>query len=87
MDDKNIIGKFIDDPVTIEARNPCMIRGDIFQGDISLYQFGPMRPLIRFNYKMPVEGLYLCGPSTHPGGSVTGGGRACAKAVLKDLGL
>jgi phytoene dehydrogenase-like protein len=87
MNEENIIGKMIDDPLTIKRRNPCMIDGDVLQGDMCLYQFGPMRPIIGFNYKTPIRSLYLCGPSTHPGGGATGGGRACAKYILKDIGL
>jgi len=37
-------------------------------------------------YRMPgVDGLYLCGPSTHPGDGVLGArGRSAAGAVLAD---
>ena len=38
-------------------------------------------------YRMPVKGLYLCGPSSHPGLGVTGGGRAAVQVVFEDLGL
>ena len=35
----------------------------------------------------PVEGLYLCGAATHPGGSVIAlNGRNAAMAVLEDAG-
>jgi phytoene dehydrogenase-like protein len=34
-------------------------------------------------YRMPVEGLFLCGAGTHPGGGVMGSaGRNAARAVL-----
>jgi beta-carotene ketolase (CrtO type) len=40
------------------------------------------------NYRTPVEGIYLTGAGTHPGSSVSGApGRACARAILDDLGL
>jgi hypothetical protein len=33
-----------------------------------------------------LEGLYLCGAGTHPGGGVTGAnGRNCAHEVLRDV--
>jgi phytoene dehydrogenase-like protein len=36
---------------------------------------------------MPVEGLYMCGPSTHPGTGFNAGARAPVNAILKDLGI
>lgn len=40
------------------------------------------------HYRGPVEGLYLCGSSSHAGGNVTGlAGYNCAQVLLKDLGL
>ncbi|MDQ1419626.1 MAG: hypothetical protein QOJ52_1588, partial [Acidimicrobiaceae bacterium] len=36
--------------------------------------------------RTPIQGLYLCGAATHPGGSVIGiNGRNAAMAVLADL--
>jgi len=35
---------------------------------------------------MPVEGLYLCGSGTHPGGGVTGApGHNAAREIHRDL--
>ena len=44
------------------------------------------RPLLHYSdYRTPLEGLYLCGAGTHPGGGVTGAnGRNCAAAVVAD---
>ncbi len=40
------------------------------------------------NYKTPVEGLYLTGSSTHPGGLLTGGpGYNTARAIHEDQGM
>jgi phytoene dehydrogenase-like protein len=34
---------------------------------------------------MPLDGLYLCGAGSHPGGGVSGAaGRNAAKAILKE---
>ena len=51
-----------------------------------LDQWFAWRPLWGFaRYRMPVEGLYLCGAGAHPGGGVTGlPGRGAARAVLSD---
>jgi beta-carotene ketolase (CrtO type) len=39
------------------------------------------------NYSTPVEGIFLTGAGTHPGGGVNGAsGRACAHAVLRSIG-
>ena len=39
-------------------------------------------------YRAHVEGLYLCGSSSHPGGNVTGlPGYNCAQVLHADLGL
>jgi phytoene dehydrogenase-like protein len=38
-------------------------------------------------YKTPVDGLWLCGPATHPGGGVPGAsGFNCARAILDEKG-
>mgnify|MGYP003939325891 FL=1 len=38
----------------------------------------------RLAYKTPMDGLYLCGVATHPGGSVIGvNGRNAAMEVLE----
>ena len=39
------------------------------------------------NYRTPIDGIFLTGAGTHPGGGVSGApGRACAQAVLRSLG-
>ena len=39
-------------------------------------------------YKTPINGLYLTGAGTHPGGGITGvPGRNSAGVVMEDLGL
>jgi len=36
-------------------------------------------------YRMPLDGLYLCGAGTHPGGGVSGAaGRNAAKCILRE---
>ncbi len=40
----------------------------------------------RLSARTPVDGLYLCGACTHPGGSVIAlNGRNAAQAVLADV--
>ena len=59
--------------------------GNIFHGDISLEQMFFMRPLPEWaRYATPIDGLYLCGAGTHPGGGVTGApGYNAAHWILK----
>ena len=57
--------------------------GHIFQGEC----LPPYMWADRLAARTPMRGVYLCGASTHPGGSVIGiNGRNAAMAVLKDLG-
>ena len=55
--------------------------GHIFQGEcLPAYMWDK-----RLSYRTPMEGVYLCGAATHPGGSVIGvNGRNAAMAVLRD---
>jgi len=60
--------------------------GNPNHGEMTLDQFFHMRPIPGYaHYKMPFEGLYLCGAGTHPGGGVTGvPGRNAAREILND---
>ena len=56
--------------------------GHIFQGEcLPAYMWSN-----RLTARTPMDGVYLCGACTHPGGSVIGiNGRNAAMAVLRDL--
>jgi phytoene dehydrogenase-like protein len=55
--------------------------GHIFQGEVLPEQMWDRR----LDHRTPIEGLYLCGAATHPGGSVIGlNGRNAAAALLAD---
>jgi len=42
-----------------------------------------MRPLAGWaRYRTSIDGLYLCGAGTHPGGGVTGAPGYCAAGVI-----
>jgi phytoene dehydrogenase-like protein len=62
--------------------------GNIFHGAMTLDRLLFMRPLPGLaRYRTPVQGLYLCGAGTHPGGGVMGAcGRNAAGEILRDLG-
>ncbi|MGH9366354.1 MAG: phytoene desaturase family protein [Thermoanaerobaculia bacterium] len=61
--------------------------GHIFHGEQALDQIFTMRPLLGWaRYRTPIEGLYLCGAGTHPGGRVTGApGANAAREIARDL--
>ncbi len=79
-----IIDKMILTPLDMERRFG-ITGGNIFHGEMSLDQMFVMRPVAGFaRYKAPVEGLWLCGSGTHPGGGVMGApGYNAARQILK----
>jgi phytoene dehydrogenase-like protein len=74
----SVRGRDVITPVDLERRFG-ITEGNIFHGDIRLDQLFFMRPLPGWaRYKTPIDGLYLCGAGTHPGGGVTGAPGYCA---------
>jgi phytoene dehydrogenase-like protein len=63
-----------------------LVGGSIFQGEQGLDQMAFMRPSPALaQYATPVDGLYLCGAGTHPGGGVMAlGGHNASQRVLHD---
>jgi phytoene dehydrogenase-like protein len=61
-------------------------QGQPYHAELALDQALWMRPLPELaRYKTPIEGLWLCGPGTHPGGGIAGAsGYNCARAILKE---
>jgi phytoene dehydrogenase-like protein len=59
--------------------------GHIFHGELSPDQLFSVRPVMGLGgYRTPVDGLYLGGAGTHPGGFLTGAsGRLAARAALR----
>lgn len=84
-----IVGKFAYSPKDIEEYLPNMVNGDICQGKITADQLGALRPWEGLaNYRTPIDKLYLCGASTHPGGHALGGsGYNAANKIAEDLGV
>ena len=60
--------------------------GHWHHGELSLDQFLTLRPVHgAAHYATPIDGLYLCGASTHPGGGVMGAaGKNCAAALIEN---
>ena len=82
---KSVLGRQILSPWDLEQRFG-LIGGDIFHGRMSLDQLFSARPVLgQAAYRAPVQGLYMCGSGTHPGGGVTGApGHNAAQQVLGD---
>jgi phytoene dehydrogenase-like protein len=81
----SIIARQVLTPKGLE-RSFGLSEGDIMHGNMSLDQLWSARPLLgQGAYRGPLDGLYLCGAGTHPGGGVTGApGHNCAREVLAD---
>ncbi len=84
-----VIHHFERTPLDTEQSLANMRRGDLLVGSFASGQVGAHRPFAGAGrYRSPVEGLYLCGGSTHPGGNVTGlCGYNAARVLHADLGL
>jgi phytoene dehydrogenase-like protein len=84
----NIVLSTAESPLDIETRLPNMVRGSIKHGAYNALQMGVFRPHDAcVAGRTPVEGLYLCGASSYPGGLVIGGpGYIAANSVADDLG-
>jgi phytoene dehydrogenase-like protein len=61
--------------------------GHVFHGELALDQLFAMRPLLGYaRYTTPVDGLFLCGAGTHPGGLMSGAsGKWAALRVVRSL--
>jgi phytoene dehydrogenase-like protein len=83
---RSVIARQVLAPKDIEARFG-LTGGNIFQGAMALDQLFFLRPLPGYaDYRTPIEGLYLCGAATHPGGGVMGAcGYNAAREILRDL--
>ncbi len=88
MTKENILATTFETPVDIETRFPNMRRGGIKHGDYFPMQLASFRPNQECSSTAtPIEGLYVCGASTYPGGMVLGGpGYLGANKVAEDLG-
>ncbi|MCH7981074.1 MAG: NAD(P)/FAD-dependent oxidoreductase [Proteobacteria bacterium] len=60
--------------------------GHWHHGELTLDQFLFVRPVGgAAQYRMPIDGLYLCGAGAHPGGGISGAaGRNAAREILRE---
>src|SRR5258708_28944616 len=83
-----VLDWFCRSPLDTERQLPNMRRGDLLVGSFANGQVGYNRPFAGAGeYRAPVNGLYLCGGSTHPGGNITGlCGYNAAGVIAADCG-
>ena len=77
---KSILHRQVLTPLDLE-RQLGITGGHALHGEMSFDQLFTLRPVRGWaDYRTPVDGLYLCGAGTHPGGGVTGAnGRNAAR--------
>jgi phytoene dehydrogenase-like protein len=79
-----ILDRAVLTPSDLEAHDPNLVGGDSVAGSHHLRQNFIFRPIPGYSgYRTPIDGLYMTGAATWPGGGVTGlPGHLAAKAVL-----
>jgi len=89
LEPSRVVGRYVSSPVDIERVMPSMKHGDWNHGEMTQDQLGIFRPWHEYPpYRTAFENVYLCGASTHPGGSIGGAcGYNAAGAIADDLGL
>lgn len=85
LSDGDIVAMRTESPVDVAAHNPQNLGGSCHGGEFLVgRQVLPGWP----RYDTGIDGLFLTGSTTHPGGSVSGRpGRNAARTVLAALGL
>ncbi|NJO80442.1 MAG: NAD(P)/FAD-dependent oxidoreductase [Cyanobacteria bacterium RM1_2_2] len=80
---QSIIARHVESPAELGERLGAY-KGNYYHIDMTLEQMVFFRPLPEIaNYKTPIDGLYLTGAGTHPGGSISGmPGRNCARVFI-----
>lgn len=89
IDSSKIIARHIETPLEHHHHSMNMMHGDIYGIGTTFGQLLGRRPTPELSqYKVPgISSLYLVGPTQHPGGTVTLGGRATAMRMAMDWGM
>lgn len=82
---EKVVGQLFQHPLWLE-KELGLYRGNVMHLEMSIDQMFMLRPFADMSkYKSHIEGLYLTGASTHPGGGIMGAsGRNTARVILKD---
>ncbi len=88
MTQNNVIADYLHTPLDQE-RGMRMREGDFGHGAMTIDQLVGLRPFAAAShYSTEIDGLYLAGSCTHPGGGVTAAcGYNCFKVMCEDLKL
>ena len=89
VEPETIVGRYVISPRDLWRTNICMVKGDTMGGRLTQDQMGILRPFAgEHPYRTRVEGLYLCGPSTHPrGGCHAANGYNCVNVIAEDCNI
>jgi phytoene dehydrogenase-like protein len=86
LDPEDILAMRVESPATLAAHNLSNLGGSCHGGEFELDDGTVARGWSE--YRTDVQGLYLTGSTSHPGGSVTGRpGRNTARTILDDLDI
>ena len=80
---ETVVDSVVFTPADLETRYG-LPEGNLHHGEMTLDQVNFMRPIPGYaRYATPIEGLYLCGAGSHPGGCLTGlPGSNAARQIL-----
>jgi phytoene dehydrogenase-like protein len=89
LEPESVVGRYVSSPIDIERVMPSMKHGDWNHGEMSQDQVGIFRPFHEYPpYRTAFENVYMCGASTHPGGSIGGAcGYNAATVIAEDQSL
>jgi phytoene dehydrogenase-like protein len=89
MDSSKMIARLVESPLDHAHHSRIMKKGDIMGIAMIDSQLLGARPTPDLSdYRVPgVKSLYLSGVTSHPGGTVTLGGRATAMTMYDDFGI
>jgi phytoene dehydrogenase-like protein len=81
-----VLGRAVYTPPDLEE-SFGLAEGHLYGGELTLDQILFMRPIPGFAYyRSPLEGLFMCGDSCHPGGGLPGlAGANAAREILKGV--
>lgn len=81
---EHILAKKVLTPADLQRANANLVGGDSLGGSHHPAQFFFLRPAPGWwRHRTPLDGLYICGASTWPGGGVGGGSGALVADILK----
>jgi len=85
---ENILARTIHTPYDYPRMNPNLVNGSVTGPRNDLLQYFSNRPIYELGqFRTPVESLYMVGHAMHPGGAVSGGGRAVAMTMMSDFDI